>query len=123
MASSFCLSQVKNWPNKGIRHFSRYGKTISCWFLKGSSYGLESSGDKKATPLLEGIPEGSAFYFVHSYYVEPSDSNIVVTYTDYGLKFPSIVGRDKVYGIQFHPEKSSTLGLRILENFGKLVTV
>ncbi|MDO7788421.1 imidazole glycerol phosphate synthase subunit HisH [Desulforamulus aquiferis] len=107
---------------KGLGIFPGTVKRFPAGSLKVPHMGWNQVEIKKGTPLLEGIPEGSAFYFVHSYYVEPSDSNIVVTYTDYGLKFPSIVGRDKVYGIQFHPEKSSTLGLRILENFGKLVT-
>lgn len=75
----------------------------------------------KPSPLLEGIPDGSAFYFVHSYYVAPTDPELALTLTEYGFKFASVVGRRNVFGIQFHPEKSSTLGLRILENFGKLV--
>ncbi|GAB6157975.1 imidazole glycerol phosphate synthase subunit HisH [Desulfotomaculum varum] len=74
-----------------------------------------------ASPLMEGIPDGSAFYFVHSYYVEPADPQLVIASTPYGLTFASVVGRQNVFGIQFHPEKSSTLGLRILENFGKMV--
>lgn len=75
----------------------------------------------KDSPLLEGIADRSAFYFVHSYYVAPNPEN-AITLTEYGIKFASIVGRNNVFGIQFHPEKSSTLGLKILENFGKLVT-
>jgi len=72
-------------------------------------------------PLLEGIPDLSSFYFVHSYAVDPSDKGLILALTDYGIHFASIVGRGKVYGIQFHPEKSSTLGLKILENFGRVV--
>ena len=72
-------------------------------------------------PLLEGIPDLSSFYFVHSYAVAPSDKGLILALTDYGIHFASIVGRGKVYGIQFHPEKSSTLGLKILENFGRVV--
>lgn len=76
---------------------------------------------KHPCPLLEGIPDLSSFYFVHSYYVDPADPSLVVALTEYGKHFASIVARDNVYGIQFHPEKSSILGLRILENFGRLV--
>ncbi len=72
-------------------------------------------------PLLEGIPDRSSFYFVHSYAVDPADKEIVLTQTEYGVHFASIVGKNRVYGIQFHPEKSSALGLKILENFGRVV--
>ncbi|NLI14305.1 imidazole glycerol phosphate synthase subunit HisH [Pelotomaculum propionicicum] len=72
-------------------------------------------------PLLDGIPDRSSFYFVHSYAVEPVDAEITLTLTEYGVHFASIVGKNKVYGIQFHPEKSSALGLKILENFGRVV--
>lgn len=75
----------------------------------------------KPCPLLEDVPSGSAFYFVHSYYVDPADSEIAVGITEYGVRFASIVSKDNVFGIQFHPEKSSVLGLRILQNFGGLV--
>lgn len=76
---------------------------------------------KQQNPLLAGIENGSAFYFVHSYYVDPTDSQVVLTTTDYGISFASIVGNKNVFGIQFHPEKSSQLGLKILGNFGGLV--
>lgn len=72
-------------------------------------------------PLLAGIPDLSSFYFVHSYAVYPADKDIILTMTEYGIRFASIVGKGKVYGIQFHPEKSSSLGLKILENFGRVV--
>ncbi len=75
---------------------------------------------QKEVPILKGIPDKSAFYFVHSYYVD-ADQDVTVTMTEYGNRFTSIAGKDNVFGIQFHPEKSSTLGLRILENFGGLV--
>ncbi len=75
----------------------------------------------KPTQLLKDVPDQSAFYFVHSYYVDPEDKEIIIGHTDYGIKFASIVGRDNIFGIQFHPEKSSVLGLRILRNFGGLV--
>lgn len=76
---------------------------------------------KQESPLLADVENGSAVYFVHSYYVDPIDRQVVLTTTDYGVSFASIVGRDNVFGIQFHPEKSSQLGLKILQNFGKLV--
>ncbi len=76
---------------------------------------------RRRVSLLDGIPEDARFYFVHSYCVDPADPDVVVAQTEYGIRFASIVGRGNVFGIQFHPEKSSRMGLRILENFGKLV--
>lgn len=76
---------------------------------------------QKPCPLITGISDGSAFYFVHSYYVDPGDKNLVAGLTTYGQPFTSMVSQDKVFGIQFHPEKSSALGLKILQNFGELV--
>lgn len=73
------------------------------------------------SPLIGGMPENGSFYFVHSYYVEPEDEKIILGLTDYGLTFASAVGRDLVFGLQFHPEKSSRLGLELLRNFGELV--
>ncbi|RME70501.1 MAG: imidazole glycerol phosphate synthase subunit HisH [Chloroflexi bacterium] len=68
-------------------------------------------------PLLRQIQPGDFAYFAHSYYAHPADSDVVVAYTDYGLKFPSIVARENVWAIQFHPEKSQRVGLQILKNF------
>ncbi len=72
-------------------------------------------------PLLSGIPNKSFFYFVHSYYVLPDDSSIISTTTEYGIEFTSMVWKDNIYAVQFHPEKSQTLGLRLLKNFGDIV--
>ena len=74
----------------------------------------------KPNPLLEGIPDGAYFYFVHSYYVVPEDFSVVAATTEYGVEFASMVWRDNLFATQFHPEKSQKLGLRMLENFGKL---
>jgi len=67
--------------------------------------------------LFEGIPDDSFFYFVHSYYVLPEDESVVAATTDYGVEFASAVVRDNLFAVQFHPEKSGDLGLKILENF------
>ena len=75
----------------------------------------------KECPLTEGIAQNSYFYFVHSYYVDTPDQNLITGITSYGLDFTSLAARKNVFGIQFHPEKSSALGLRILKNFGGLV--
>lgn len=68
-------------------------------------------------PLLAGVPSGSHAYFVHSYYCEPASPETTLARTAYGLPFTSVVGRDNVLGLQFHPEKSQSVGLRILRNF------
>lgn len=76
---------------------------------------------KVQSELLKSVPENSYFYFVHSYYVKPKEKDIMLATTEYGQEFASIVARDNIYGIQFHPEKSSDLGLKILENFCRIV--
>jgi len=89
--------------------------------LKVPHMGWNSVGIKKRFPALEGIKDGSHFYFVHSYYPLPEDQGIVSTTTDYGGEFVSSVGQGNLYACQFHPEKSQAVGLKILENFGRLV--
>jgi glutamine amidotransferase len=74
----------------------------------------------KPTRLFEGVPAGSSFYFVHSYYVVPDDQSVIAARTDYGGPFVSAVARDNLFATQFHPEKSQTLGLRLLKNFAAL---
>ena len=74
----------------------------------------------KACPLLKGVGDNAYVYFCHSYYVEPVDKSIAAASTDYGRDFTSIVWRENLFGLQFHPEKSQKVGLRILENFVRL---
>ncbi|PKM43043.1 MAG: imidazole glycerol phosphate synthase subunit HisH [Firmicutes bacterium HGW-Firmicutes-8] len=88
--------------------------------LKVPHMGWNQIEIQKADPILKGIPEGSAFYFVHSYYADPADPKVTTTLTEYGIRFTSIASSENVFGIQFHPEKSSSLGLHILKNFGEL---
>ncbi len=73
-----------------------------------------------ACPLFRGIAEGSYVYFVHSYFPRPADPSIVATRTTYGETFASSVWRDNVFATQFHPEKSQTIGLKLLRNFVEL---
>jgi len=68
-------------------------------------------------PLLAGVQTGDYAYFVHSYYCDVEDVTAVLAWTDYGLPFPSVVAKDNLYGLQFHPEKSQSVGLKILRNF------
>ncbi|OGP82676.1 MAG: imidazole glycerol phosphate synthase, glutamine amidotransferase subunit [Deltaproteobacteria bacterium RBG_13_65_10] len=70
--------------------------------------------------IFEDVPEEGYLYFVHSYYVEPEDPSWIAGTTQYGLPFTSAIARDNVWGVQFHPEKSQSLGLSILDRFGRL---
>ncbi|MFW6169742.1 MAG: imidazole glycerol phosphate synthase subunit HisH [Planctomycetota bacterium] len=75
---------------------------------------------RRPAPILKGVEQGSYLYFVHSYYVMPQDPSLVAVETDYGGPFCAMVWRDNLYAAQFHPEKSQTVGMKILENFGRL---
>lgn len=79
--------------------------------------GWNSISIRRADPLLEDVPDGSFFYFVHSYAVEPGDDGLVAAVTAYGSPFPSVVSSGLVSGVQFHPEKSQTAGLSLLSRF------
>ncbi len=70
--------------------------------------------------LFQGIPSGSHFYFAHSYYVAPDDPGVVAAATDYGEPFCSVAARGRVFGVQFHPEKSADVGERLLANFATI---
>jgi glutamine amidotransferase len=74
----------------------------------------------RETPLFAGVPEGAHFYFVHSYYAEPEDAAQVVGQTEYGTPYCSVIEAGSLWGMQFHPEKSSTNGLQVLRNFARL---
>ncbi len=75
---------------------------------------------RRPAPILQGIDEGTHFYFVHSYYVVPHDRAVVAVEADYGAPFCAMVWRDNLYATQFHPEKSQRVGMRVLENFARL---
>ncbi|MBX6394733.1 MAG: imidazole glycerol phosphate synthase subunit HisH [Alicyclobacillaceae bacterium] len=71
-------------------------------------------------PLMSGVRPGDYVYFVHSYYAEPQDPAVVVADTDYHVRVPAVVAKGNVMGMQFHPEKSGDVGLRMLRNFAVL---
>ena len=72
---------------------------------------------KKDSPLTRDIPQGRFFYFAHSFYVLPEDFQTVVGICNYNVAIPAIVNQDNIWGFQFHPEKSSVWGMKILENW------
>jgi glutamine amidotransferase len=88
--------------------------------LKVPHMGWNRCSFKRRAPILEGLADGTFFYFVHSYYAVPEDSNVVMLEADYGQPFCAAVWRDNLFATQFHPEKSQADGLRILQNFAEL---
>jgi glutamine amidotransferase len=72
-------------------------------------------------PLFKGITDVSFFYFVHSFYCEPEDGKVVVGETEYGVPYASVIAQGSICGVQFHPEKSQAVGLRLLQNFAQSV--
>lgn len=85
--------------------------------LKVPHMGWNSIKKVRPHPVLEGISDGSYFYFLHSYYVVPEDGEVVVATTSYGVDFVSAVASRNIFACQFHPEKSQKVGLRVLKNF------
>jgi imidazole glycerol-phosphate synthase subunit HisH len=90
--------------------------------LKVPHMGWNQLKIKAETPYLDGIVEGDHVYFVHSYYAVPEDPQVVALSSDYGVAFPCAVAKGNLFGTQFHPEKSQRVGLKLVENFVKLVS-
>ena len=87
--------------------------------LKVPHMGWNQVHQSRPHPLWAGIPQDARFYFVHSYYVDMPERALVAGETEYGLRFASALGRDNLFAVQFHPEKSHTAGLQLLQNFLK----
>jgi imidazole glycerol-phosphate synthase subunit HisH len=88
--------------------------------LKIPHMGWNQVQQKCAHPLFAGVPEGANFYFVHSYFGEPEDRSVIAGETSYGISFCSAIARGNLVAVQFHPEKSGEMGLRLYENFIRL---
>ncbi len=88
--------------------------------LKVPHIGWNDLSFNQEAKLFKGLQEGDYVYFVHSYYLEAEDSNIVAATTSYGVKIDAAVETKSVFACQFHPEKSSDIGLKILKNFIEL---
>jgi len=89
--------------------------------LKVPHVGWNRIRPTRPSRLLEGDSASPYVYFVHSYYARPADESLVLATCEYGLEFAAMVGRDNVFAVQFHPEKSQTEGIGILKRFGDLV--
>ncbi|MEM2793268.1 MAG: imidazole glycerol phosphate synthase subunit HisH [Candidatus Methanomethylicia archaeon] len=75
----------------------------------------------KYTQFLDGVDEGDYFYFAHSYYAVPSNPEITAAETEYGVRFTSVIVKNNVFGVQFHPEKSGKSGEKIIRNFARII--
>jgi glutamine amidotransferase len=98
----------------GVREFDRnMGLTIP-------HMGWNQVLFRKEVPIFKGIEDESYFYFVHSFYVDPHNPEDVAAETEYGITFTCAVARNNIFAVQFHPEKSQEIGLKILRNFANM---
>jgi glutamine amidotransferase len=107
-------------PGKVVKFIDGSSDTGKGSQIKIPHMGWNQIKVKKEAPLFEGVGDSPYFYFVHSYYVVPEDPEMVATVTHYGIEFVSGIQHKNIYAFQFHPEKSQTLGLSILERFSNL---
>jgi len=108
-----CLNLV---PGE-VRYFGNPLRDASGERLKVPHMGWNEVRQTRAHPLWQGIADGERFYFVHSYYVDAVDRELVVGALDYGVTADAALARDNLFAVQFHPEKSHTAGLQLLKNF------
>jgi glutamine amidotransferase len=87
--------------------------------LKVPHMGWNQANIQRACPLFDDIADGSNWYFVHSYFVDPTDRTVTATTTTYGIPFVSSIWKENIVACQFHPEKSQSVGLRLIKNFGE----
>ena len=105
---------------KVVRFPNKISETKNGPLIKVPHMGWNKILVKKTDSLFETVETTPYFYFVHSYYVVPEDQNMIATVTNYGVEFVSGIQHKNIYAFQFHPEKSQTLGLSILERFSNL---
>ena len=111
-----CSTQVEVLRSGEVKRFRPTDRTD-----KVPQIGWNGVRQVRPHPLFEGIADASEFYFVHSYCAYPSNARHIAGETEYGDSFTCAVARDNIFAVQFHPEKSQSAGLRILQNFGRLV--
>ena len=102
-----------------VRKFSDAMKDARGDRLKIPHMGWNQVKHSAEHPLWKNINQGSRFYFVHSYYIDPQDADLVMAQTEYGIEFVSGIARSNVFAVQFHPEKSAADGLQLLKNFSQ----
>jgi glutamine amidotransferase len=102
---------------KGLGLLEGRVEALSADGLKVPQIGWNDVAWSDGAPLTDGLPELTAMYHVHSYAARPEDDSVVIGTAEYGERFVTAVARDNVFGVQFHPEKSSAHGLALLRNF------
>lgn len=118
----FESSEEGNLPGLGILE----GKVVRFNFPKSSGISVPHMGwnrislQRSASLFFKDVQEGSFMYFAHTYYPVPKNKDLISSLTDYGTMFASSVTKEKIFGVQFHPEKSGKFGLQILKNFAGL---
>ncbi|MGY4688977.1 imidazole glycerol phosphate synthase subunit HisH [Salibacterium sp. K-3] len=116
----------ENGDTAGLGFLPGYARLFPGKTGDGTSYKVPHMGWNKLSfrqpqhDLLKDTEAGHV-YFVHSYVIETEDDDVLIAVSDYHQEVPAVVGRGRVLGTQFHPEKSSTIGMKILENFGTIV--
>lgn len=106
-------------PGKALQFFPDETDPALIEGLKVPQMGWNSIQIKMNSPLLKDIPQDSMVYFVHSYYVAP-ESDVISSTTKHGIEYCSTIWKDNVFAAQFHPEKSSAVGLKMLSNFAEV---
>ncbi|MCH2390320.1 MAG: imidazole glycerol phosphate synthase subunit HisH, partial [Nitrospinales bacterium] len=107
-------------PGKVVKFPDGSSETKNGQPIKIPHMGWNKVEIKKKDPLFDKVDAAPYFYFVHSYYVVPEDQNMVATVTNYGVEFVSGIQYKNIYAFQFHPEKSQTMGLSLLERFSNI---
>jgi len=95
------------------------GKVIRFSNKKVPQIGWNQVATTQASKIMKGIKRSSFFYFLHGYFVQPQDDDIVVGITEYGVVYPSVIEKGNIYAVQFHPEKSGEVGLKLIKNWIK----
>lgn len=116
----FFKSSSEMGDTTGLGYIDGEVKKFSANSLKVPQTGWNQLTFASSSSLFHHVSEGAYVYFNHSFYCDPSDPSTTVAKTDYGISFTSAVQRGSVYGMQFHPEKSQGVGLRILKNFAEV---
>lgn len=115
-----CSVSKEHGSHDGLNWFSANVLEFSSEDLVVPHMGWDEVDFVREDPIFEGLQSGGDAYFVHGFYVQCLDSSDVLATTNYGLEFHSMIKRENLYGIQFHPEKSQDFGLKILTNFFKI---
>ena len=100
-----------------VKFFGDHLRDASGEKLKVPHMGWNQVWQTRVHPLWKGIPDGARFYFVHSYYIQLDDAALMTGRCEYGVPFTAALGRENVFAVQFHPEKSQSAGLKLLQNF------